>query len=225
MKQFNLDLSKLLVVDLNKKLTVSNGIRKAVPYSERQIIKSALQLGKPFSPELGGLLEVVEISEHPPSVVVTPSPGAPFISSGVKQMLTVGLGISGWVGFVVGGTAGAGIYGSSTGEFGFYATGGITAGIASGASVGPELDFIFGSPADFAGPFIGFAASVAIWYGGKVGPGGVILFSPGPTTSGGLVSLLFVGFGVRLTAGVSALPFSAQIEWTSTVTKPVIRLR
>jgi hypothetical protein len=66
MKQFTFDLRKLTVADATKGMPVLPGPRRPVSSTEQALIKSALALGKPFDPSLGGLHEVEEISEPPP---------------------------------------------------------------------------------------------------------------------------------------------------------------
>ena len=68
--------------------------------------------------------------------------------------LTVAIGLSGFAAFVGGVSLAGGIYGSSTGEFGLFLTGGFMIGIVSGAGGGPELVFVFGTPSDFRGVFV-----------------------------------------------------------------------
>jgi hypothetical protein len=212
----------LTVADPLKGVSVSDGPRRALPSAERDVIETALSFGKPFNSSFGGLEEIAGISKSPPAVVIRPSPTIPFISRGGKSGFTAGLGFSGFAAFAAGVSLQGGIYGSSTGEFGFFGTAGFMAGFVGGAGVGPEFTVIFGAPSDFKGVFVAIAASVSvnpIW-----SVGGTLIFSPGPVLPGGLVSLIYMGFSLRATAGPSSLPVSVAIEWTNTAIKPIIRL-
>jgi len=223
MKEFTLDLQRMTVVDPNKGIPVLPGPRRAVSSTDRDLIDGALGFGKPFNPGLGGAQEVVGVSKSPPTVIVRPSPTVPMFSRGGKTGLTVALGVTLSAGLVGGVSLAAGVYGSTTREFGVFGTGGFVVGVVSGGALGNELTFIFGGPGDFSGVFVAIAASISfpipVFSGGAS-----LIFSPGPMTPGGFVSLVFMGFSFRASVGFSALPFSATIEWTNTAIKPLIKL-
>lgn len=103
-------------------------------------------------------MEVLQISEKPPAVKVVPSPTVPMTSK--SRDLTVGFGLTGTAAAVAGINLSGGVYGSTTLEFGVFGTAGFVIGIVYGASGGIELTFVFGTPVDFAGPFVSFQASV-----------------------------------------------------------------
>ncbi len=221
MQNFTLDLSQLTVVpDASKGALVIAGPRQPRSSTDRAVIKTALEFGKPFITNLGGALEVLQISEKPPAVTVVPSPTVPMMSK--SRNLTVGFGPTGTATFVAGFNISGGVYGSTTPEFGVFGTAGFVIGITSGLSGGVELTFIFGTPVDFSGPFISFQASVGpkLFLGASVG--GSLLFSPGPPV-GGVVPLTFMGFAVNVTGGVGGLPFSVSVEWSITAIKPLIK--
>jgi hypothetical protein len=221
--QFNLDLSQLAVADGGKGSQISAGNLTPVSSTQRDLIKGACVLGKSLNSTLGGFADVADVSITPPSVVVVPSPTIPLFGVSTSPSLTIALGATGSVAMVAGIVGSGGIYGSTTGEFGIFGTAGFFIGVASGSSVGGELSFIFGAPSDFSGPFISIVASVAPT-GGLVSVGGSLIFAPGPVTASGTVSLIFMGFSLTLSAGISALPFSAAIEWSDTAIVPVIHI-
>lgn len=215
MQSFTLDLSRLTVVpDRSKGSIVSAAPRSPRSSAERSIIKTALEFGKPFNSTLGAAIEVVGISEKALTVRVVPSPTVPMTSKRLGD-LTVGFGLTGTGAIGPGLNVSGGIYGSTTPEFGLFATGGFVIG-TPGASGGVELTFVFGTPSDFAGPFFSIQASV----GTGAALGGSLLFSL-PTTSS--PSFAFMGFTINTTAGISAIPVSVSIEFSNTAIKPVLR--
>jgi hypothetical protein len=223
MQNFTLDLSQLTVVpDASKGVPVTAGPRQPRSSTDRALIETALEFGKPFNPSLGGALEVLEISKKAPTVKIVPSPTVPMTSK--SSAFTMGVGITGTAAHVVGLNLAGGFYGSTTPEFGIFGTAGFVVGIISGASGGVEYTFVFGTPTDFSGPFVSFQASVGpkIFAGASVG--GSLLFSPGPPGPGGLVPLTFMGFAINLTGGTpSVLPFSVTVEWSNTAIIPLLK--
>jgi hypothetical protein len=222
MQNFTLDLSQLAVVpDASRGVPVMAGPRQPRSSTERALIKTALEFGKPFNANFGGALEVLQISEKPPAVRVVPSPTVPMKSK--SRDLTVGLGFTGTSSIVAGFNLSVGFYGSTTPEFGLFGSAGFVIGIISGVSGGGELTFVLGTPSDFAGPFVSFQASVGpkVFLGASVGAS--LLFSPGPPGAGGRVPLTFMGLAFNVTGGVSALPFSLSVEWSTTTTIPLIK--
>jgi hypothetical protein len=139
MKQFTLDLGQLTVADLSTGAPVSDGPRRALPSSERDIIRKALDFGKSFDSDLGSLEEVADISQGSTSVTVRPSPIVPIIGRGGKSDVTLSIGLTGFAAFVGGVSLQGGFYGSTTGEFGVFGTGGFMLGIVSGAGAGLHL--------------------------------------------------------------------------------------
>jgi hypothetical protein len=222
MQNFALDLSQLTVVpDPSRGVPVVAGPRQPRSSTERAAIKVALEFGRPFNANFGGALEVLQVSEKPPSVKVVPSPTVPMKSK--SRDLTMGVGLTGTATIVAGFNLSGGLYGSTTPEFGVFGTAGFVIGIISGVSGGVELTFVFGTPSDFAGPFVSFQASVGpkVFAGASVGAS--LLFSPGPPGAGGRVPLTFMGIAFNVTGGVSALPFSLSVEWSITTTIPLIK--
>ena len=184
MDNFTLDLSQMTVADPAGGVSVKDGPRQPLSDTDRDLIEKALNFGKKFDSDLGGLAEIPGISKSPPAVTVRPSPTVPFISGGHKSGITAAFGVSGSAAFAFGASLQGGIYGSSVGpEFGFFGTAGFMAGIVGGVGLGPEFTVIFGGPSDFKGVFIAIAASVspaAVW-----SVGGTLIFSPGPVGPGG----------------------------------------
>jgi len=222
MQNFTLDLSQMTVVpDPSKGTIVTAGPRQQRSSLQRSVIETALEFGKPFNPDLGGALDVLGISKKAPTVKVVPSSTVAMASKRTGD-LTVGLGVTGTVAMAFGLSTTGGFYGSTTPEFGVFWGGGFVAGIISGASVGPEVTFVIGTPADFAGPFVAFQASVGpVFKTWSVG--GSLLFSPGPPGSMGRVPLTFMGVAFNATVGISALPGSISVEWSITGTLPLLK--
>ncbi|MBZ5688656.1 MAG: hypothetical protein LAP86_26895 [Acidobacteriia bacterium] len=222
MKNFTLDLSQLTVVpDASKGGRAVAGPRTPRSSTDRDVIETALEFGKPFNPTFGAALEVLQISKTSPTVKVVPSPTVAMTSK--SSDLTLGIGLTGTAAMVAGINLSGGLYGSTTPEFGIFGTAGFVVGIVSGASGGVELTFVFGTPRDFSGPFVSFQASVGpkVFAGASVGAS--LLFSPGPPGPGGRVPLTFMGIAFNLTGGVSALPFSISVEWSFTTTIPLLK--
>ena len=94
MQNFTLDLSQLTVVpDASKGVPVTAGPRQPRSSTDRALIETALEFGKPFNPSLGGALEVLEISKKAPTVKIVPSPTVPMTSK--SSAFTMGVGITG----------------------------------------------------------------------------------------------------------------------------------
>ena len=224
MRNFTLDLSQMTVVPTQSMGTiVTPGPRTQRSSPERALIKTALEFGRPFNSNWGSALEVLEASETPPAVKVVPSATVAMASKRSSD-LTLAVGWTGTASMVAGLNLSGGLYGSTTGEFGVFGTGGYVLGIISGYSGGVEYTFVFGTPSDFAGPFVSIQASVGPKVLGGLSIGGSLLFSPGPPGMMGRVPLTFMGFTINGTVGASALPFSISVEWSVTTTKPLITL-
>jgi hypothetical protein len=223
MQNLTLDLSQMTAVpDPSKGTVVTAGPRQKRSNVERAITETALEFGKPFNPGFGGALEVVGISKKAPTVTIVPSPTVAMASKRTGD-LTMGVGLTGTAAMVAGLNLSGGVYGSTTPEFGVFATGGFVLGIVTGASGGVEYTFVFGTPTDFSGPFVSFQASVGpkLFAGASVGAS--LLFSPGPPGFMGRVPLTFMGFAVNLTGGVGGLPVSFSVEWSVTTIKPLLK--
>lgn len=221
-RYLRLDLSQLTVhPDPSLGKLVSAGARTRRSPTERTMMKASLELAKPLNSSLASALEVIEISERPPTVTVVPSPTVPMASH-TSFDLTAAVGLTGTAGWVAGLNTVGGVYGSTTLEFGVFGTAGFVIGVVAGAGGGIEYTLVFGTPRDFAGPFVCFQASVGPKIFGGLAVGGSLLFSLGPATPTGR-AMAFQGFTVNLTGGWSALPASVSVEWSNTWIKPLIK--
>lgn len=180
-----------------------------------------MELGRPLNPRLGSALDVLDISETRPTLSVIPSAVVPMASPHSHD-LTVAFGPTGTAGWVFGFNASGGVYGSTTPEFGIFGSAGYVMGLFAGASGGGEWTFIFGTPSDFAGPFLCFQASVGPKIFGGMSIGGSLLFSIGPPIHA-RSTLKFMGFTVNITFGWSELPGSLTVEWSNTWIHPLIK--
>jgi hypothetical protein len=189
--------------------------RRPLSPIERTGLKSALSLGKSFDSRLALMSDVMKIGDSPPSLsVLLPAKPAMFAISKSK-FVTVALGVAG-AGFAIWGSlASGGVYGSSTREVGAFFTIGVGLFLpAVGASIGGELTFVLGTPADFSGPYVSAGLSVAP---AVLGVGGQLLFSPGRP-------LVFMGISVSLSANTpSECPVTFVLEATDTKIKPLLR--
>ncbi|HEX6807436.1 MAG TPA: hypothetical protein VF118_05580 [Gemmatimonadaceae bacterium] len=136
--------------------------------------------------------------------------------------LTVAFGPTGTAGWIAGFNASGGVYGSTTPEFGIFGSAGVVLGLFGGISGGGEWTFIFGTPSDFAGPFLCFQASVGPKIFGGMSIGGSLLFSI-KSSYWGPTALTFMGFTANVTWGWSPLPGSITVEWSNTWVHPLIK--
>lgn len=190
--------------------------------TERAAIKASLELEKPLNEKMAAALDVLGISETPPAVSVIPSPVVPMASRHTFD-LTCAVGQTGTAGWVLGANASGGIYASTTPEFGVFGSLGVVFGFFAGAGAGVEWTMIFGTPRDFAGPFICYQASVGPKIFGGCAIGGSLLFSVVAPAAGKGSTLAFMGFTVNVTCGWSAFPVSVSIEYSNTWIHPLIK--
>jgi hypothetical protein len=222
LRHLSLDLSQLTVrPDPKLGTVVRPGPRRRKNSVERAAMLAAMEVAKPFRPRLGGPLEVLEFSLHPPTISVVTSPTV-AIAASASPDLTLALGWMGSAGWIAEVAAEGGVYGSTTLEFGVFDTLGFVLGLATGVSVGVEYTLVFGPPSDFAGLFIAFQASIGPKELGGLAIGGSLLFAVGPPTAAG-PSLTFKGLTLNGTFGWSALPVSLSVEWSNTRLKPLIK--
>ncbi len=159
-RELHLDLSQLTVSpDPSRGRMVSAPAMTPRTSTERAAMKASMELEKPLNAKMGAALDVLGISETRPAVSVIPSPVVPMASRHSFD-LTCALGETGTAGWVLGANASGGIYASTTPEFGVYGSVGVVFGMFAGIGAGLEWTMIFGTPSDFAGPFICFQASV-----------------------------------------------------------------
>jgi hypothetical protein len=193
-----------------------------LPQGERDALVSVLDAGKSISPALGSLLEIIRVGVTPPKVGVHRPPKMPvhFALSTSSQLTVAGaLTVSAFASIGVVGSGG--IYGSTTGEVGVFLSGGGGIFTNVGLSGGGEYTFIFGTPADFAGPY--FAVGVGVSGPPPIGVGGNLLFSPSmpPTLP---ITLTLMGFSVSVTVNTpSPIPITVTAVVTDTKIWPVLR--
>jgi hypothetical protein len=196
--------------------------RRILSSRERDALASTLDFGKAFSPSLGSLKEVLDIAVSPPAVSVLAPRRMPigfaFSKSGE---VTVAAGITGSAFAAIGISISGGVYASTTREKGTFVTsaGGIMFNV--GLSLGPELTFILGTPADLAGPY--FAAGVAVSGPSFIGVGGNLLFAPSvpPTIP---LTLTLMGFSFSITANTpSPIPTTVVLEVSDTKIWPGLK--
>jgi hypothetical protein len=218
MDRFTADFRQLSQLDVGilRLRPVAAGPRRTFPPVERSAVKASLGLGKSIDKKLALLAETVGIGDRPPTVtVLRPSTTMASLALSKSSALTVALGFGGSAFVFFGALGSVGVYGSTTREIGTYET--IGMGLffpAVGASVGGELTFVLGTPADLAGPYYSAGVTVAP---AVLGVGGQLLFSPGPP-------LTFMGISISLSANTpSELPVTVTLEVTNTWTQPRLK--
>lgn len=184
---------------------------------ERTSLTAAVALGKSLDSRLAIMQETMKVGEKPPSVsLLRPSKPPSGFAVSKSSQLTIAVGVGG-AGFALfGSLASAGLYGSTTREIGAYFTLGFGFFLpAVGLSGGLEMTYIFGTPADFAGPYL--SAGVGVSAGPVAGIGGALLFAPGPPVT-------LMGYSLTFSANTpSVLPVTIVLEVTDTKTKPLLR--
>ncbi len=129
--------------------------------------------------------------------------------------MTIGLGGSTSAFAVIGVTAGAGLYGSTTPELGWYTSGGAGFWTNAGVSSGLALTYVFGPPSAFSGLSIGVGVDADL-PGLGVGIGILLLFgASGPPFQ-------FLGYSFGVSAGLSALPIDFTIQASDTYTRKIL---
>jgi hypothetical protein len=193
-----------------------------LPQVERDALVSALDVGKTFSPALGSLLEIVRVGISRPTVtVLRPSKMPVNFALSKSSQLTVAAALTVSAFASIGVVGSGGVYGSTTREIGVFLSGGGGIFTNVGLSGGGEYTFIFGTPADFAGPYFGVGVSVS--GPPPLGVGGTLLFSPSmpPTLP---ITLTLMGFSVSVTVNTpSPIPVTVTMVVTDTKIWPVLK--
>lgn len=212
MKQYTADFRQFANIDPTKLKWTSVPVRpptRVLSADERKALKSALAVGGATSQTLANCEEIIDVGFHPPTVrlfsPLTCPPGF-AVSKSLDLTISAGLNLSGYIGLL--GTGTAGLYGSTTREIGVFATVGTGIATNAGVSAGVEYTFIFGTPNDFRGVYIG--AGIGVSGSTGVGVSGMLLFSPGPP-------LTLMGYS--LTVGVSSpspIPVTVTLDVTNT---------
>lgn len=186
--------------------------------------KTALRTGTAFAKAMGSPIGqadgVIDVAVHPPSIkILPPKVTAVGKSTAVSTRLdlTASYGIAGSAFTGIGFTSGAGIYGSTTGEVGLYTTVGGGLFLGAGAGAGVSVSLIFGTPADFAGVFIGVGISVACPPPAIVSAGAILLFSPVGT------GFVLMGWEIPFMVGPQWPPLAFSLTATNTATLPVLK--
>ena len=158
----------------------------------------------------------------PPSVgLLRPSKMPVHFELSKSSQLTVAGALTVSAFAAVGVVGSGGVYGSTTREVGVFLSGGGGIFTNYGVSGGAEYTFIFGTPADFSGPYFGVGVSVS--GPPPIGVGGTLLFSPSmpPTLP---ITLTLMGFSVAVTVGTpSPIPVTVSAVVTDTKIWPVLR--
>lgn len=217
MDRIRFDLRQLDNLDIQK---LAVPIRRSpagtkLAHSTRDAIGSAAGLGGRFDSRLNLVREVVDVSEHPPSVIVEAPLTVPIGLHGSPpgSALTTAVGIEAAAFAAIGVTVGVGFYGSSTGEFGYYDTGGPGLWSNVGIGAGVSYAYIFGPPSSLAGVALGVGADGGV----DVVSGSVmLLFSFGPPFA-------FIGISVGVAIGVSESPVDVTVQVTNTRVKPLVQ--
>jgi hypothetical protein len=89
--------------------------------------------------------------------------------------VTIAVGLDAEIAAVFGLTVGAGVYASSTGEYGLYKSLGVDWGFVFEAAIGAGVTIMNGGPDAFGGPALAVKVSADI----GIGASGAILYSPG----------------------------------------------
>jgi hypothetical protein len=226
MQSFKADFSQLAFLDgdsLPRPTPVrSSPPRRRLPQGECDALVSALDAGKAISPSLGCLLEIVRVGISPPTVgLLRPSKMPVHFELSKSSQLTVAGALTVSAFAAVGVVGSGGVYGSTTREVGVFLSGGGGIFTNYGVSGGAEYTFIFGTPADFSGPYFGVGVSVS--GPPPIGAGGTLLFSPSmpPTFP---ITLTLMGFSVAVTAGTpSPIPVTVSAVVTDTKIWPLLR--
>jgi hypothetical protein len=182
---------------------------------EKVALRSGTAFAKAIDAPIGKADGVIQMADRPPKVsVIRPATmpvGTSSAASGPAAFhLTAAYGVAGSAFAAIGAVSGFGIFGSTTGEIGVYTNVGAGIFLGAGASVGVDVCLIFGTPADFAGPFIGIGISVSFPPPAVVGTGAVALFSPVGS------SFVFMGFDIPFTVGPQWPPLVVSVTATNT---------
>lgn len=189
--------------------------RHSLSTPERVAVRNGTAFAGAVGSPIGKANGVIEMADHPPTVTairpttmpVGMSPGTPGPS---RLDLTASFGVAGSVFAGIGAVSGFGIFGSTTREIGVYTNVGAGIFLGAGGSVGVDCSLIFGTPADFAGPFLGIGVSVTCPPPAVVGTGAVALFSP---VGSGFV---FMGWDIPFTVGPQWPPVVISVTATNT---------
>lgn len=218
MDHLNVNLGKLAYMDIPKwKQPAQAPPRRAFGSFERPAVELAVDSAAKVS-SLGKLLkEIKDLGSKAAAIPVRFSGlKGPMIkppSTGIS-LLTVGAGLSASAFAGLGVTAGTGVYGSNSPEFGVYVSAGGGYWSNAGASGGLQLTFIFGPPSSLAGVAWGVGIDLGI-PGSPVGVGAMAYFSfSGPPFE-------FLGVSWGGSAGVSALPCDVTVQISETKLLPI----
>ena len=189
--------------------------RRSLSPPEKVAVRSGTSFAKAMGAPIGGADGVIDMADHPPTVtVIRPTTMPVGMSSGTpgpsRLELTASFGVAGSAFAGIGAVSGFGIFGSTTGEIGVYTNVGAGIFLGAGAGVGVDAGLIFGTPADFAGAFIGIGISVSFPPPAVVGTGAIALFSP---VGSGFV---FMGWDIPFTVGPQWPPVVISVTATNT---------
>jgi len=209
-------IQRLDIVRLRFALPAGGPPSRPAGQTEASAFRSAIGAASYVSNLAALLKEISDIAAVAKRVGVSLVGGTgPMITGpGAITAITIGAGASSSVFAYVGVTVGAGIYGSSTPELGFYSSRG--GGIWTDVGIGSELvlTYVLGPPAAFGGLSWGVGVSCDI-PGVGVGISCTVLFG----ASGPPFPLL--GWCVGVGAGLSVLPASISFQASNTQLIPI----
>jgi hypothetical protein len=179
--------------------------RRSLSEPEKVAVRSGTAFANAVGSPIGKANGVIDMADHPPTVTALRPTTTPVgMSSGTpgpsRLELTASFGGAGSAFAAIGAVSGFGIFGSTTGEIGVYTNVGAGIFLGAGAGVGVDVSLIFGTPADFAGVFIGIGVSISFPPPAVVGTGAVALSAPSAAAS-----CLWAGI-FRLRSGRSGHP-------------------
>ncbi|NEX23080.1 hypothetical protein G3480_22740 [Thiorhodococcus mannitoliphagus] len=198
---------------------------KNIQPKEREALKSALAIAEHFDSDLAIYRDLFEVAEHPPLVDIQGPAQTPVgLTPASRRAATLALGISAEAFCISGAGMGAGLYGSTTREFGVYYGGSVGVWTDIGFSGGIQYTFLFGGPGDLAGVSWGVGCNIDI-PGTPVGAGAMLLFTMPSKPYTIPPNCRLLGYAVSLSAGTPGLPVSLTVQVSVAKTKPLLKLR
>jgi hypothetical protein len=232
------DLDRVDVVQLGFQLP-SRPAAHNMTSLERNTFKSAVKLAGFVDSRLAVFREVLAAADNrPPGATVVPttrypiarlpfplppSPGTLFSSP-----LTLALGASAQAYVFIGPAGEIGVYGSGTGELGWFTEIGGGFWTQIGFSAGPVVTVILGGPSDLAG--VSFAVGVDVGAGPKwLSTSGLLLFSdpfdPSVPVPLRIPRFLGLAYGISFGLGLFPLPMDITVQYATTDVHPLLMFK
>ena len=217
MDHLRVDYSRILTLDVAARGRPLSGRppRSPVGSTEASIVRTALSAAPGATARLAS--DVAQLSDSARRLAIAIRGGSSALVSAPPSLTTVTIGLGGstsaFAAFGV--TAGAGLYGSTTPELGWYLSGGAGYWTNAGVSAGLALTYVFGPPSAFSGLSIGVGVDADL-PGLGVGISILLLFgASGPPFQ-------FLGYSLGVSAGVSLLPMDFTIQASDTYTRKIL---